>query len=462
MKRAIAVVAGVVVVAYLVSPLVIGLIAQRQFPETLEALNVGAPEWQPGPFHLGYRHSSADSTLTIPVSGGQPLVIHLHHRITQGLGSDLSIMKVTTTPTVKRTTRAQLDRLFGGKRPLVVETRIFADGHYTSTITAAAIANRSLPGEPTVHLAFAGLAGTVSGTFHPRSASYRLTSPGFELLNDKTHLRIAASGLRLSGDVRVPRPWLRLGDGRFSMDKVVFAAAGQPATEVDGLRLAAKEQRETDGLGFHYDIHMAQLSGPPALKVTNLALEVAGHHLDEKSTEQFARRLAAISRMGLPAAQVGPMLHDALQQVAGGFLAHSPEIGIRRLAFDLPTGGVRASVDARFDGAGFKSVADPGNLQRLSVEASLKAPATAVRALLIGLMRPKAAAYAKAVKPDATPAEVAALGVRMADQTIRNLQARHLLQSEGGNYASSLTFRDGALTVNGQPMALPALPASAR
>ena len=451
------------IVAYLASPLIIGLIAKRQFPETLKGFNGGTREWQPDGFQLGYRHSSADSTLTIPVSAGHPpLVIQLHHRITQGLGPDLSIMEVTTTPTLQGTTKVRLDRLFAGKRPLTIDTKIYADGHYTSTVKAAAIADQPLPGKPTVHLAFAGLAGTVNGTFHPRSAGYRLTSSGFELRNDKTRVRIAVSGLSLTGKAHLTESGLSLGGGSFSMDRLVVTPTGKPATEVDGMGLAVKVQREHDGLGDVYDIHMARLSGPPDLKVTNLALEMAGHRLDEKSTARFTRRLAAISRLHLPPAQAGARYRDALHSVAGGFLANSPDIRIRRLAFDLPAGSVRANADVRFDGTGFKSVTDPRNIQRLSVEAAVKAPATAVRTLLIGLMRPKAVAYAKAVKPDATPAQVNALTARMADQAIENLLTRGLLQSKGDAYASALAFRHGALSVNGQPMALPSLPTSGR
>ncbi|MEJ2687938.1 MAG: DUF945 family protein, partial [Gammaproteobacteria bacterium] len=308
----------------------------------------------------------------------------------------------------------------------------------------------------------AGLAGTVNGTFHPRSASYRLTSSGLRLRNDKTRVRIAVSGLSLTGNAHLLESGLSLGGGSFSVDKLVVAPTGKPATEVDDMGFAVKVQRENDGLGFLYDIHMARLSGPPDLKVTNLALEIAGHRLDEKSTARFTRRLAAISRLRLPPAQAGPRYRDALRSVAGGFLAHSPEIRIRRLAFDLPAGRVRANADVRFDGTGFKSVADPRNIQRLSVKAAVKAPAAAVRALLIGLMHRKAVAYARAVKPDATPAQVNALTARMADQTIRNLLARGLLHSKDGAYASALAFKHGALSVNGQPMALPSLPTSGR
>ncbi|HKK14421.1 MAG TPA: DUF945 family protein, partial [Gammaproteobacteria bacterium] len=200
MKKTLAVVAGVVVIAYLASPLVIGLLARQQFPDIVKASSVGARQWQPDGFHLGYRHSTARSTLTLPMAGRRPVVVHLHHRITQRLGADLSIMEVNTTASFEGRIREELAQVFGDRSPFVFHTLIFADGHYTATFQSPPVASRSLPGNPAVHFSFSGAKGTVRGTFAPRTATYRMTSPGFALEDAKTHGRVAATGLALAGD----------------------------------------------------------------------------------------------------------------------------------------------------------------------------------------------------------------------------------------------------------------------
>ncbi|MGA7799567.1 MAG: DUF945 family protein [Gammaproteobacteria bacterium] len=461
MKKLIAAVAGVILVAYLASPLAIGFIAQRQFPVIMEAASIGAPQWHADGFQRGYLHSSAESTLSIPVSGRQPLVIHLHHSIAQRLGTDLSIAEVTTTPVLRGDNKAQLEHLFGGKSPFTVHTVFYADGRYTSTVEAPAIAYQVLPGNPAIHVGFAGLSGAFSGNANPRTMKYRLASSGFEIQNDKTHVHVAANGLALSGDAQLPKRWLQLGGGVFSIDKVLVRPAGTAPAEMDSMRIAVKTQRETDGLGFRYHIRIASLSAPPTVKVTNLVFEMAGHHLDEKSVESFAERLTSVGRLHLQPAQAAPLYRSALQSTAAGFLAHSPQVQIQRLGFDLPDGPVRLTADATFDGAGFKRVDDPDNIKRLSVDASLKAPASAVHTLVVDLLRPKAAAYVKARKPDATPAQIADLTARMADQTIQNLLNSNLMSDQHGTYVSALALHGGALTVNGKPIPLPPLPRAA-
>lgn len=460
MRKIIAAIAGVAIVVYVAAPYVIGVIAQRQFPRIVQATHIDFMRWKAGRFQRGYRHSTANSTLRIPVSGQAPLVIDLQHNITQGLGPDLSIAVVTTTPIIQGKASARLQQLFGGKAPLTIRTVIYADGRYTSTVVAPAVAYQALPGNPAIHVAFGGLRGTFNNGQPSRSTRFRLAAPSFEIQNDTTHTRITVDGLMLRGNARTLRHfhWLQVGHGTYSLAKIVVSTPSGGRAELDGIRFAAASQRKNDGLGISEDIHVARLSAPHAIKATNLTFKWAASHLDESSAESFAAHMASISRLHPKPAQATALYRQALSGTAMGLLAHSPELQISRLGCDLPTGRVRLTADAKFDGAGFQNLDKPEIIKRLSAHASLKAPTSTVRTLLMTALRPKAAAYVKARKLDVTQAQLTALTARMADQVLANLVGRNLLRKEQGEYISSLDMRHGALTVNGQALALPSPP----
>lgn len=465
MKKIIAAVVGGAIVIYLAAPYIIGIIAQRQFPRIVQAANnVGAVRWQADHFQRGYRHSDAETTLRIPLAGRPPLVIDLHHSITQRLGADLSIAVVTTTPVVHGKAKVWLGQLFHGKAPLTIRTVIYADGHYTSTVTAPAIAYQPLLGNAAIHVAFGGLSGSFSNGKTSQSRRYRLAVPSFEIENDKAQTRITADGLALRGHGRILRQsrWLQVGHGTLSLAKVIVSTPAGVAAELDGIHVATASQLESDGLGFSESFQIARLSAQPTIKATNLTFDLTADHLDKKSVESFAAHAASINRLHLKPAQTTAMYLQALRSTAVGFLAHSPQLQIKRLGCDLPAGQVELTANAKFDGAGFQDLNRPAVIKRLSVHASLKAPTSTVHALLVQVLRPKAVAYVKTRRLNLTQAQITALTARMANQAIGNLLGRNLVRKEQGDYVSSLDMRRGALTVNGQALALPSQAIGAR
>lgn len=457
MKKILIAVIGVVVLGYLASPVIIGLVAKERFPALVKANSVGDRIWTADDFHLGYLHSTADSTLTIPMHNARPpVVVHMHHRIFQRLAPDMSIMEITSTPTFEGGLKHAVATFFGDKPPLVIHTVVFMDGHYRATFDSPTVPATAVPGAPGLRVRFDGMHGTETGTFHPVAAKSTLVAPGLEVDDARKGVNLKVSGVRLSADLRQLNRWLQLGTVQLSTDDVtVTQAATMATTDLTGLKINVDSRRESDGLGGEYDIHVAGFDAPQA-SFKNLAMEMAMHRIDEKSVKALAKRLAELGRLAVNRQEASEMYARAVRRAAPALLMHSPEFQLKQLAFDLPDGHVQLRADVKFDGKGFSGPLTRDALNRMTLDADATVAKAAFEHALRLSLRAKAAAYIKATQPDLAPPDAAAaarqMAAKMAQSTEQNLVNRGLLAESGSDFTSRLAVREGKLSINGQPM----------
>ena len=464
MKKIFLALIGLVAVGYLASPLVIGLIAREQFPSVIEAANAGSQEWKAGTFNLGYRHSSAESTLTIPFSNHAPVVVHLHHRITQRLGADMSVMEVTTTPTFEGDIKEKAAALFGENTPIVTHTIIYLDGHYTARMDAAAFAPTGVPGVEGLRVGFSGLHGTETGTFKPQKARTQMASPGFEVDSEKDGVHFKVRGLKFSGDLSADGRWMMFGKASGTADEITITPKSLPPTQLSGLGVDADIHHDGDTVGVGYNIHVDKFKSP-GLKYKNLAVELAVDHIDENTTKEMTKRFAAIGQRVPDPKQAAAMYGEVFSDVVPALLAHSPAITVKRVAFDLPTGHVKLRANAKFDGNGFTGPVTPAIVSRVLADANVDASKGAFHSILTVFLRPKAITYLKAQKPDITQAQLLAASQKvteqLAGQTTQNLLDNHLMTETDEGYTSHVSYSHGAITVNGQALGAAPLPGAA-
>ena len=461
MKKILIALIGVVAFGYLASPLVIGLIAKEKFPSIVKAADAGNRHWEPGKFNLGYRHSSAESTVTMALAHHQTLVMHLHHQITQRLGTDMSVMEVTTTPTFEGDIKEKVTALFGAKPPFVTHTKIYMDGHYTATMDVPAIADAAIPGQPDLRLSFSGMHGTETGTFTPQAAQSRFSSAGVELNNEKDGVKIKASGLKFSGDLQLIDKWIQVGNVLASADKITLTSKSRSPTQLHNLTIKVAIHHKAGDIDAGYDIHLAKVTSP-GFTYSNLALELSARHLDEQTLREMGKRLNAINQRALEPKQAVAMYGAAFQDIGSDLLAHSPQFQIKRLAFDLPSGHLQLTANAQFDGNGFTGPVTPASVSRVTAEANINASKGAYQNLLRVFLRPKAMAYLKARQPDISPAKLLSASQQMTEQmtaqTTQNLLKRHLMQQSDDGYTSHIAYRQGALSINGQTLGAAPMP----
>lgn len=162
MKKSILIIGSIVVIAAVVSPYFCGNSVEEKFDQKVVELQAVL---KPNPkitfnkteYSKGWFSSFAKTQLTV---NGKPLV--MDHKIIHGPWGYFGLGKIETTiEFVDKNLKANIDKLFAGKAPLTLTTKMGFSGYDAIEIYSPAIAKQSIPDSPDVTITWSGMTGKI-------------------------------------------------------------------------------------------------------------------------------------------------------------------------------------------------------------------------------------------------------------------------------------------------------------
>ncbi|HEX6996986.1 MAG TPA: YdgA family protein [Gammaproteobacteria bacterium] len=308
--------------------------------------------------------------------------------------------------------------------------------------------------EPEGHLSFAGatLEGSLDGTlleYRARSDHFRAAPSG--------QPSVALEGLRMSADVDVRSAYLMLGTMDGEVDRLqVWDPAATSVLDASGFRIAGEwRPNETgDRLDASLTYTLASATGTGNIDLADAALGVTVRDVDLAAAQAYYETLQRATANGPRDPDV--LLAD-LEPVIRRFLASSPSMVVEPLRFHWQGEPFDANVLIEIDGtalppAGAFDVRSPafwvGAVDATAQANVSKKLAEDVTARVLTLQ------LASALGGDgALPAEqLEHMARAQAGLMLVNLVTQGLLLDDGERYSTALEFRDGAVTINGNPL----------
>lgn len=426
--KKIALAVGVVIVAGAAGvPYVSGTMIARQLQpgKPMPGFPSGV-NWTVDSFQRGYLHSTATSTLIMMAPTGA-LTIHLKHEISQIPGLDGRIATVRTVLAPDDASRKQIAQIYGKQEPLVLTTAITPTGRAHTDIAAAPATYQGL--------AFSGADGT------------------FDLADEGAYsYRLTASSLTYDGhDPASPGPFAAKGfsaTGRGRMDANGIAWNGGAAFKLEsasgrfgslsGIGVNSHSARAGDAVTAEVTFRVASghfADAPaPLSDIHNLTARYALSGLDAPAAEQIIQQLrkAQAQQLSDPD-QVQQLLAPVMMAQLPALLDRGPKLELSPVSVTLPDGTATLHLTLALPpGHGKESMANPMLLMTLATaQGDLSLPETLVDAIA------------------GSPLAAAAGGG--AHQQIDAVVQQGYATRTNGMLASSFSFKDGKLTINGKP-----------
>jgi uncharacterized protein YdgA (DUF945 family) len=387
----------------------------------------------------------------------EPLRIRFESDIRHGPWADgLAAAVIDSRLVLPEAARAQAEQLFGDQPPLRAHTVVGFDGGGISDVASPAFA-APLPavdgGEPG-QLAWEGITGRVE--FSDGMSRYRMqaSAPRFEVRDGKG-VHMVMRGLALDGEqqrILPDEPLLYAGSQRFTLEEVQVTG---PDTDGAPVQLKQIEYRvDMPANGDYLDMKAAMSAQVFQVGAQDFGPAHYDFSMNHLHVATFARLYRALLDMyadpALLAGEGDPQqAMAALAEPAMALLGHDPELRLDRLSFSTPQGEARLQAQARMPGLASEEIGNPMvMLGKLDASGSLSVPEAVMRDLMVARTRNELAQ----MDPGATLDEnQLAMVDAQLDLQLQQAAAEGYIRRDGGLIRAEFAFRDGRLTVNGQP-----------
>lgn len=376
----------------------------------------------------------------------QMVTLKFHHEITHGprLDSLLHSGRLVTTPQLDGDLKALFAPLFGEAPVFTLITNLGYFGGISGSLRSPPVDSSTGTGSEAKTVHWAGVDSTYS--FSGGHFLMHLEAP--ELSSTR-----AATGQAAGGPLVVTADMRRIDDGPLWIGSSSLSIASITAKTPDGafalnqLVLASDTKVDDGQLDSGVQFSAASLEAAGA-RFDKLHLDFALNHLDAAATTELSlaiRRYQQAHATDAAAADPKVMmaaLKPAFGRVAGGH----PEARIKELSFTGPAGSVAASGSLRYVGdANLDDFSLPADVE---AEGQFEAPLDYINLVLGRQVRTDLAASA-GVAPEEVPPEVLASALQNARD---GLLAQGLLVVDGQQASSVVSFKNGALTINGKTL----------
>lgn len=402
-------------------------------------------------------HNAADTPDGAPT---QPLRLRFTSQIQHGpfAGGALAAAVVDSQLVFDTDTQAELAKLFGANAPLTGHTVFKLDGSGTATVSSPAVSTQ-IPDQNTgapLDIAWQGIDAVVD--FAPGMTRYSLRgeAPRLELKGaDGAHMVMA--GMRFTGEQQRlfdDEPLLFAGNQRFSIDEMQMQVPGDTG---EGDRVALKQISYTVDMPAEGDfVDMVAKMGAETVDIGGTNYGPA--HYDLSLKHLHARTVAKLYRVMLDAysnpALMGPdadpqLMLAPLAAPAMELLGHNPSFALDRLSFTTPHGDAHLDLRASVPGITPEAIANPGLIMAvLDAGANIALP----EALLLGMAKDRAHAQMAAMSDTGTVSDDdLQMVVAQFEGKLQQLSGQGYITRDGGVVKSTVAFKAGQLTVNGQP-----------
>ncbi|MBT0960088.1 YdgA family protein [Denitromonas iodatirespirans] len=398
--------------------------------------------------------ASADA----PDTPAQPLRIRFQSQIQHGpfAGGALAAAVVDSELVFDADTQAEVAKLFGDNKPLTGHTVFKLDGSGTSKVLSPAV-NAQIPnpetGEP-VDVAWQGISAEVD--FAPNMTRYTMRGEAPKLeVKDATGTHMVMTGMRFTGEqqrIFDDEPLLLAGSQRFSIDDIQMRVAGDEAAPIALKQITYDVDMPAEG-DF---VDMVAKMGAQVVDIggTNYGpahYDLSFKHLHARTVAKLYRTLLqAYSNPRMVGPDADPQLALApLAEPAMELLGHNPSFSLDRLSFTTPHGDAHLDLRASVPGITPEAMANPGLIMAvLDAGGNIALP----EAMLLGMVKDRAHAQMSAMSETGTVSDDdLQMVVAQLEDKLQQLSGQGYITRDGGVVKSTVAFKAGQLTVNGQP-----------
>ena len=423
---------GVVIVAGVAAaPYVSGMMIEKrmQSVSALPGVSDGMT-WSMDSFQRGYLSSTATSHLTLATADGQRYFVHFKQTIDQVPNIDGRYATIRTVWVPDADMKPEVERLFAGKEPMVLNTTlsVFGGSH-----TEGDFAPINQP-----QVTFSGGKVTIdaaaSGKFAYTGAFDSLNITGKK---DEAGMPQSAAfkGITLDADGVMDKKSHIAWNSQFAM-KVASLTVGNEGA-VSGLALTSHSLRTGDNFAVDVGLNVAKAdfsTAPPAFRSMNdLKFKYGVSRVDAPAFEEIIKQIQQAQKQGAN----DP---DQMKQVMGmtvmshlpALLDAGPKFEIDPISFKLPDGTVALHFSAELPpGHGSDGMSNPTSLlDLLDMKGDFSVPE----------------AVYQAVQAEAGPDRQA-----VNQQQLEQMIQKGYVTQIGGMLSTNFAFKDGQLTINGQP-----------
>ena len=274
-------------------------------------------------------------------------------------------------------------------------------------------------------------------------------------------LSAVLESLRLTSNSQLRPGTFSLGTSEATLGRLAVinpSLGASPMLSAENLSVATTVSENAEAT--HLDAEVAYRIGRMAIaevfEVSDAALGLRAGHLDSAAVNEIVAA-ADWEQMANDPAAIMPSVMPLIDRIVAG----SPELAIDPLHFTLAQGDFTGRAHLQLVGSALPtgSISDFMNptvaVQAINADAEITAakPLVEMIARLVTSenMPPRIGPDGDSLPPEQLAAEVDA----QAAQALGMLTAFGLLRDSGDDYSCALVLRDGALTANGQPVPLP-------
>jgi len=394
---------------------------------------IGSAVWSLDSYQRGYLSSTATSHITFHNEGDdEPEVVRFKQTIDQVPHIDGRYATIKTVWVPDADIKSEVEKLFDGKEPVVMNTalNVFGEAHTTGEIAPI--------NQPA--LVFSGgtitIDGAASGKF-----SYNASFDSLDLKDKKNEhgmsRSIAMKGIVLNANGLMDKKSHIAWDSQFAMKVASFTV--ENAGTLHGITLSSDSRKTGDDFDVSVGMEVAKadfVDSPPAFhSMNNLKFKYGVSRINAPAVEAIIKKAKeAAEKPGQHSReQFKQELSVSITNNLPALLNAGPIFNIDPISFEVPDGTVAMHFSAELP---------PGH-----GDSGAKNPM-----LLLGLLDMKGGFSV----PVAVYKEVQShLGARRQAQSERNLQdliKMGFITQADGMYKMDFTYKSGKLVVSGQPV----------
>lgn len=421
---------GVVIVAGLAAtPYVSGMVIEKrmQSVSALPGMSDGIT-WSMDSFQRGYLSSTAMSHLTIATAGGRRYFVHFKQTIDQVPKIDGSYATIRAVWEPDAEMKPQVERLFAGKEPVVLNTRLSMLG---GTHTEAEFAPINQP-----QITFSGGRMTIDTTSSGQFA-YKGVFDSLKVTDQRnaggSPQFVVLKGITLDADGLMDKKSHIAWNGRFAM-KIASLTAGNEGA-LFGLTLTSHSLRTGDDFAVDVGLDVAKAdfsAAPPAFRsMKDLKFKYAISRIDAPAFEEIIKQVQQTQAMGDPD-KISQAVSTSVMAHLPALLDAGPKFNIDPISFNLPDGTVAMHFFVELPpGHGGEGMSQPMSLLKLlDMRGDFRVPEAVYHAA-----QAEAASDRRAVNP----------------QQLEQMIQKGYVTRADGMLSTRFAWKAGQLTINGQP-----------
>jgi uncharacterized protein YdgA (DUF945 family) len=403
---------------------------------------------------VSFQHGwlSSEAVTRISLKADPNIHFDVHHHIAQ-LPDRMGWVRVHSVPQWTGEAKAALDYYFGGQPALAIDTLVSYDGNHISEIYSPAF-NKPLHQHPEATVSWGGMRGTftVDGESHWQGS---LNAPSLGVEGAGHQVSVDGIKLQMKWDTHGPAmDWQ--GETKIGMDELRYAETLHQVTVKD-IAGGFSQRSAGNEVQFGYMLRVGSVSsmkaGEANQQFNNAVLDLELAKLNKAALAKYSDDFNNAQKLSMTPEARGRLATQLVMKLGMELLHGSPELRLKNLAVETPSGAIVVHASVTFDGNGLPDSPMPADLMaRLKAKADVKVAGTLLRAQLQQHMRPQIEVAVRQQGALSNEENIRLMSDKMIDDQLKNWTDAGLLKTAGQDYTVDAQFAMGQALVNGVPV----------